>query len=82
MQTYTTDYETADSAAAANALFTGVKTRSNTLGYDETIDPDDPESMLDADKLETILEWAQDSGRDTGHINSRRHIWRRLSESL
>ena len=74
LQTYTTDYETADSAAAANALFTGVKTRSNTFGYDETIDPDDPESMLDADELETILEWAQDSGRDTGTVNFGRHI--------
>ena len=39
---------------------------SATLGYDATIVPYNLESEKTARKLTTVLEWAQDAGKDTG----------------
>jgi hypothetical protein len=65
-KTYSVDFQTPDSSATANALFSGVKTDSRTLGYDATIVTYDLKSELNAKKLTTIMEWAQDAGKDTG----------------
>ena len=71
MQTYSSDELTTDSAAAANAMFTGIKTKSGTFGFDARIDRNDPYSMLTAHKLESILTLAQESGRETGAMIKR-----------
>jgi hypothetical protein len=47
-------------------LFSGIKTNINTLGFDSGIEFDDPASELSANKVETILKWAQDADMDTG----------------
>jgi alkaline phosphatase len=65
-KTYSVDFQTSDSSATANALFSGVKTDSGTLGFDASIVPYDLKSELNAKKLTTIMEWAQDAGKDTG----------------
>ena len=39
---------------------------SATLGFDATIAPYNVESEKTARKLTTVLEWAQDAGKDTG----------------
>jgi alkaline phosphatase len=65
-QTYNCDSQTADSASTATALFSGIKTNINTLGFDSGIEFDDPASELSANKVETILKWAQDADMDTG----------------
>ena len=51
-QTYDIDYQTADSASTASALFSGVKTKYKTLGYDSTIDRYNSSSMLTATEVE------------------------------
>ena len=66
MQTYSVDGQTPDSSATATALFSGVKTKSGTLGFDAKIVSNDPASELKAKKLTTIMDWAQDAGKDTG----------------
>ncbi len=68
-QTYCVDSQTADSASTATALFSGIKTNINTLGFDSGIVHDDPASELSANKVETILKWAQDADMDTGKYN-------------
>jgi len=55
-----------DSSATATALFSGVKTKSSTLGFDANIVRNDPASELKAKKLTTVMDWAQDAGKDTG----------------
>jgi alkaline phosphatase len=66
LQTYNCDSQTSDSASTATALFSGIKTNINTLGFDHLIEFNDPTSELRANKVETILQWAQDAGMDTG----------------
>ena len=66
LQTYNCDSQTSDSASTATALFSGIKTNINTLGFDNLIVYDDATSEDRANKVETILSWAQDAGMDTG----------------
>jgi alkaline phosphatase len=71
-QTYNADDQTTDSPAAATALFAGAKTITATVGYDSSIDKDDPQSMCTAREVTTILEWAQDAGKSTGFVTNTR----------
>ncbi len=68
LQTYCVDAQTPDSAATANAMFTGVKTNYYTMGFDNTIDMGNVTSEDDATKVDSILKWAQDAGKDTGEF--------------
>ena len=54
LQTYDIDYQTADSASTASALFSGVKTKYKTLGYDSTIDRYNSTSMLTATEVSKV----------------------------
>ena len=72
MQTYNVDFQVADGSSAATALFSGVKTKRFTIGYDYQIDNNDPNSADDATKLETILDWAQAAGKSTGFVTTGR----------
>jgi len=71
-RTYNCDSQTSDSASTATALFSGIKTNINTLGFDNLIEYDDPTSELRANKVETILTWAQNAGMDTGIVTTAR----------
>ena len=66
------DNQVADGASAATALFSGVKTKSSTIGYDYLIDNSDPSSMDTANEVETILDWAQMAGKSTGFVTTGR----------
>ena len=46
-RTYSVDYQTTDSAASASAMFSGVKARSYTLGYDCGVSYYSVDSMAD-----------------------------------
>ena len=50
-------------------MFSGVKTMYKTLGFDSSISHEDPNSELSANKVTTVLSWAQDAGMDTGNKN-------------
>ena len=67
LQTFEIDYQVSDSAATATAMFSGIKTKDSTMGYDSTIDSNDPQSMLTATEVTTVLTWAQEAGMDTGY---------------
>ena len=60
--------QTADSASTATAIFSGIKTIYDTLGFDSSIIYDNATSMVTANKVATILSWAQDVGKDTGDL--------------
>ena len=71
-QTYSVSHQTPDSAATATALFTGVKTDSGTLGYDEKIEEENADSISKATPLKSVLHYAQKAGKDTGFVTSTR----------
>ena len=66
LQTYNIDKQTADSASTASAMYTGVKTKYFTMGYDSSIDHYDVNSMTTARKVDGLLTWAQEAGKNTG----------------
>ena len=47
-------------------MFTGVKTKSGTLGFDGNIVDSDADSIHAANEVESIMLHAQRSGKDTG----------------
>ena len=53
-------------------MYSGVKTKYYTLGYDSSIDHGDVGSMADALEVDTILTWAQEAGMDTGFVSTAR----------
>lgn len=56
-----------DSASTATALFSGVKTNYKVIGVDNNVALDDCDSSLNPDfHTKSIIEWAQESGKDTG----------------
>lgn len=71
-KTYCVDCQTSDSASTASAMFSGVKTNYYTIGFDNTIVNEDPYSEHNATKVETIMKWAQDQGKDTGFVTTAR----------
>ncbi len=69
-KTFDTDYQIPDSASTASAMFSGVKTKYYTLGYDSSIDHYDSASMLTARNVTTFISWAQEAGKDTGVVST------------
>lgn len=67
-KTYNTDKQVPDSAATATAMFTGVKTKYETVGMDETRIISDAEKG----KLTSIMTWAQAAGKRTGIVTTTR----------
>ena len=67
--------QTPDSASTATAIYSGIKTLSDTLGFDSSIIYDNATSMLKANKVETILSWAQEAGKDTGKYLAVFLVW-------
>ena len=65
-QTFNVNQQTPDSASTATSIYSGIKTLSDTLGFDSSIIYDNATSMLTANKVKTILSWAQDAQKDTG----------------
>ena len=58
-----------DSAAAATALFSGVKTNFKLIGFDSSAKNKNLEHHVGgARKVDSILKWAQDVGMRTGFV--------------
>ena len=53
-------------------MFTGVKTNSGTLGYDNKIKEGDFNSTVDATAVKSIMYHAQQAGKDTGFVTTTR----------
>lgn len=62
MQTYATDLMTVDSAASGTAYHTGVKTKYEAVGVDDTVIRKNCSSVESA-KVKSILDWALEAGK-------------------
>ena len=57
----------ADSAASATAYLSGVKANYFTIGLNAHAKLNDcPASLIKSNRVSTILDWAQDIGKETG----------------
>ncbi|OXU21501.1 hypothetical protein TSAR_009716 [Trichomalopsis sarcophagae] len=73
LKTYNSDKQAPDSASTATALFGGVKTNYNVHGVDANVTLNDCEaSLLTANRVESIISWAQASGKSTGFVTTTR----------
>ena len=67
LQTYSVDAQTPDSSSTATAIFSGVKTDINTLGFDNSVVNGSVASEETAHKVDSVMAWAQEAGKDTGN---------------
>jgi len=70
-KTYSVNAQVPESASTASAMLTGVKTKSDVLGVNEDITPDDCASGL-AHSIPTLLELAEDAGFASGVVTTTR----------
>lgn len=61
-QTYNTDFQVADSAGTATAFLSGVKTKFQVIGYDDTIETSVCASAENAESLRSIIDDAVEEG--------------------
>jgi len=71
-KTYGVDRQTPDSAQTASAIYSGVKSNYHTLGFDNSIIYGNATSQDQANKVDTILKWAQDKSKSTGFVTTAR----------
>jgi alkaline phosphatase len=71
-KTYSLDRQTPDSASTASAIFTGVKTKFLTMGFDASIEFNSKAAQESANKVDSIMKWAQDARKDTGFVTNTR----------
>jgi len=70
--TYNSDYMVPDSASTAFAMYSGVKTSGYTMGFDNTVGYMELDTVENATRPSTILDWAQDVGMKTGFVTTTR----------
>lgn len=71
VKTYTHDAQVADSAPTAVAMTTGVKTRNDVIGVDQTVPVGDC-AATQGHEVQTIFEMAEAAGRATGVVTTAR----------
>lgn len=73
LKVYSANKLVPDSCSTATALFSGVKANHKTSGVDATVDVDDCEASLKPEAhLDSIMSWAQESGKGTGFVTTTR----------
>jgi len=71
-KTFASDAQTTDSASSAFAIYSGVKTIHRTFGYDSSVVRGEPNQEKAPKTFETIYQWSQDAGKDTGFVTTAR----------
>ncbi|KAK3866893.1 hypothetical protein Pcinc_027603 [Petrolisthes cinctipes] len=71
LKTYLLDKQVADSAGSATAFLCGVKGNYETIGVTGRVRAADCYSSREgANRVDSILKWAQDAGKDTGLVTT------------
>lgn len=70
-KTYSSDYQTSDSAATATALYSGVKTRQTLIGLNEKVSPKKCNTQA-GNELKNIFDYAREEKKWTGMITTTR----------
>ena len=72
-KTYSANQQTADSAPTMTAMVTGVKTNDGVLSVDQTVfEREADNTLVQANRLTTILEMAEMNGLSTGVVSTAR----------
>jgi len=68
-KTYSVDHQTADTAATATAMLTGVKTKSAVLGLTAAVEPGECAGTT-GNELKTVLEESHEAGKAVGIVTN------------
>lgn len=72
-KTYCVNMQVADSACSATAYLTGVKGNYQTIGVNANVELNDCKASLDeANRVSSIMKWAQSAGKATGIVTTTR----------
>ncbi|HCU85579.1 MAG TPA: alkaline phosphatase, partial [Methylophilus sp.] len=72
-KTYSTNQQTADSAPTMTAMISGVKTNDGILSLNQSVARNEPSpTVLNANKVTTLLEQAEQAGKSTGVVSTAR----------
>jgi alkaline phosphatase len=72
-KTYSTNQQTADSAPTMTAIISGVKTNDGIISLNQSVARNEPsQSVLNANKVTTLLEQAEQVGKLTGVVSTAR----------
>jgi len=72
-KTYSTNQQTADSAPTMTAMISGVKTNDGILSLNQSVARNEPSpAVLNANKVTTLLEQAEQAGKSTGVVSTAR----------
>lgn len=74
MQTYSVDFQIADSAATATAYLCGVKTNLNTVGVNAAARNGICRTQK-GNEVTSILKWAKDAGMTDTHVKTKRNVF-------
>lgn len=73
LQTYCVDKQVPDSACTATAYMSGVKTNFRAIGVSAKVKSGDCEgAKVEANRVESIVQWAQKAGKATGIVTTTR----------
>lgn len=73
LQTYCVDKQVPDSASTATAYMCGVKTNYHAIGVSAKVQSGDCEgAKVEANRVASIVQWAQESGKATGIVTTTR----------
>ncbi|XP_068249188.1 alkaline phosphatase-like [Palaemon carinicauda] len=71
LKTYNLDKQVSDSGATATAFLTGVKANYYTIGVNGHVKYEDcAASLKEENRVESIIEWAQEAEKDTGFVTT------------
>lgn len=72
-KTYSTNQQTSDSAPTMTAIISGVKTNDGILSLNQSVARNEPnQSVINANKVTTLLEQAEKAGKMTGVVSTAR----------
>jgi len=72
-KTYSTNQQTADSAPTMTAMISGVKTNDGIISLNQSVARNEPSpAVLNANKVTTLLEQAEQAGKATGVVSTAR----------
>jgi len=72
MKTYNVDHQVTDSAGAATAIFSGVKSNYGAIGVDSSVNDLTCGKMTEKSKLQNIRSWSEEKGKSVGVVTTTR----------
>ncbi|XP_064650752.1 alkaline phosphatase-like [Lineus longissimus] len=71
-KTYATDRQISESGSTGSSIQTGVKTRYNVIGFDDTVEWQNCSTETPEAEVSSLRDWAEEAGKSTGFVTTAR----------